>query len=192
MNISTISMIRICETYIECSYCSYIYTKNIGISKHEKHLRILSSGTKRFYYLWVKRFFDIRREIYILSILAFSSRVAPATRPRELAKVNRLLLRQDSIQLTDFFKITQILRVRASGAWSHSHPLVNLSIGFLFWHLWTIRPPCTRVNTCTQVCTQLTHVLSRKFLSLTKPKGIKRNSSAIILHICWSMYRVWN
>ena len=38
-----------------------------------------------------------------------------------------------------------------------------------------------RVNTCTQVYTKLTLVLSRKVLSLTKPKGIKRNPSAIIL-----------
>ena len=43
--------------------------------------------------------------------------------------------------------------------------------------------PHARVNTCTQVCTKLTYVLSRKVLSLTKPKGIKRNPSAIILHI---------
>ena len=42
---------------------------------------------------------------------------------------------------------------------------------FLFWHLWTTHPPRARVNTCTQVCTQLTHVLSRMVLSLTKPKG---------------------
>ena len=31
--------------------------------------------------------------------------------------------------------------------------------------------PRTRVNTCTQVCSKLTHVLSRKLLSLTKLKG---------------------
>ena len=80
------------------------------------------------------------------------------------------------------FKIPKLLRARSSDVWRHSHPLVNLSIGFLFWHLWTIHPPRASVNTCTQVCTWLTHVLSRKVLSLTKPKGIKRNPSAIILH----------
>ena len=41
-----------------------------------------------------------------------------------------------------------------------------LSLGFLFWHLWTTHPPCARLNTCAQVCTSLTHVLSP-----TKPKG---------------------
>ena len=100
------------------------------------------------------------------------------------AKASRLLPRQDSTQLTDFFKIPKILRARASGAWRHSHPLVNLSIGFLFWHQWPTHPPCAFVNTCTQVCTSLTHVLSQKVLSLTKPKGIKRNPTAIILQKC--------
>ena len=32
-------------------------------------------------------------------------------------------------------------------------------------------PPRAHVNTCVQVCTQLTHVLSQKVLSLTKLKG---------------------
>ena len=60
----------------------------------------------------------------------------------------------------------------ASDAWRHSHPLVNISIwDFLFWHLWTTSPPRVRVNTCAQVCTKLTHELSLKVLSLTKPKG---------------------
>ena len=53
--------------------------------------------------------------MHILSILAFSSAplpisCAPAQDPREQAKANRLLPRQDSTQLTDFFKIPQILR----------------------------------------------------------------------------------
>ena len=59
----------------------------------------------------------------------------------------------------------------ASGAWRHSHPLVNLSLGFLFWHLWTTHPLRACVNTSAQVCAQITNMLSRKVLSLTKPKG---------------------
>ena len=45
---------------------------------------------------------------------------------------------------------------------------------FSIWdyrHLWMTHPPYARVNTCAQVCTWLTHVLSQKVLSLTKPKG---------------------
>ena len=61
----------------------------------------------------------------------------------------------------------------ASDAWRHSHPQVTIFyLGFLFWHLWTTYPTRVRVNTCAQVCTKLTHVLSRKVLSLTKPKGV--------------------
>ena len=42
----TIAMIRI---YVKRTYTVHIiYTLNIGISKHEKHLRLLSSGTKLF------------------------------------------------------------------------------------------------------------------------------------------------
>ena len=48
-------------------------TENIGISKHEKHLQLLSSGTKLFITFEFKGFFDIRRERHNLSILAFSS-----------------------------------------------------------------------------------------------------------------------
>ena len=44
MTLCNIPMIRICETYIECSYS---YIQNIGIPKHKKHL-LLSSGTKLF------------------------------------------------------------------------------------------------------------------------------------------------
>ena len=71
---------------------------------------------------------------------------------------------QDSTQLT-FFKFPE----HASG---HSHPLINLSLGFLFWNLWTTHPP--HVCTSTPVLKfahKLTCVLSWKVLSLTKPKG---------------------
>ena len=43
--------------------------------------------------------------------------------------------------------------------------------GFPLWHLWMTHPLRARVNTCAHVCTWLTHALSWKFLSLTKPKG---------------------
>ena len=75
------------------------------------------------------------------------SRATPAQGLREQAKVNRLLPMQDSTQLTDFFKIPKILPACASDAWRHSHPLVDLSIGFLFWHLWTTHPPRARALT---------------------------------------------
>ena len=69
----------------------------------------------------------------------------------------------------------------ASGAWRHSHPQV-LS-GFLFWHFWMTHPPRVRINICAQVCTELTHVLSRKVLSLTKPKGKIYKTKSLGLYI---------
>ena len=72
--------------YAKWTYNVHIYiTQNIGISKHEKHFRLLCSGTKLFITFEFKRLFDIRRERHNLSILAFSSahpptRVAPATK----------------------------------------------------------------------------------------------------------------
>ena len=72
-------------------------------------------------------------------------------------------------QLTAFSQIPQILSTSGHDVthtlWSH------LPSGVLFWHLWMMHPPHSRVNTCAHVCTQLTHALSRKVLILTKPKG---------------------
>ena len=69
------------------------------------------------------------------------------------------------------FLKSQKSSAHASGAWCHPHPLVLFPTGVLFWHLWMTHPPHTYMNTCAHVCTQLTHALSRKVLSLTKPKG---------------------
>ena len=54
---------------------------------------------------------------------------------------------------------------------SFTSPGHNSYLGFLFWHLWIIHPTHARINTSAHVCTKLTHALSRKVLSLTKPKG---------------------
>ena len=110
-------------------------------------------------------------------MLAFPS--APHPHPTRVAPVTRPLRASEShpsssdrkTQLNWFFSNPPKSSVHASGAWCHSHPLVNLSLGFLFWHQWTTHPPRARVNTCAQVCPELTHVLSRKVFNLTKPKG---------------------
>ena len=71
---------------------------------------------------------------------------------------------------------------RASGAWRHPHPVTPFRHLGLLWHLWVARLPRMRVNTYIKVCPKLTHVLSRKVLSLTKLKGMNRNPLAITLH----------
>ena len=73
---------------------------------------------------------------------------------------------------------------RASGALRRSYSLAP----FLTWAIVTSlndtsAPPAHAREHLRKCCTSVTHALSRKVLSLTKPKGIKRNPSAIILHI---------
>ena len=143
------SLIRICEMNIFTPVRkTFIMFVTFIHRKHSKHIRLLSPGTKLFIT------FEFKGSGFSIPP---PSRAAPVARkflsPLWAPKVNRLLPRQDPSQLTDFFKIPQILRARASGAWRHSHSLVNLSIGFLFWHLWMTHTPCARINTCTQVCT---------------------------------------
>ena len=75
--------------------------------------------------------------------------------------------------------------LRTSGAWRHLHSVTRFVSDYCEISEWHLRLPVhARVNTCINVCTYLTHVLSRKVLSLTKPKGMNRNPSAIILQIC--------
>ena len=85
----------------------------------QKHLRLLSSGTKLFYYLWIKRLFDIKRETQF-SIQASPSapnHVHTRHKATGLASASKrkstfFLRARNSTQLTDFFKIPQILRAR--------------------------------------------------------------------------------
>ena len=86
------------------------------------------------------------------------------------------------------FQLSNLLQIshkppRASDTWRHPHPVTPFRHLGLLWHLWVARPPRVRVTTYTKVCTKLTHVLSRKVLSLTKLKGMNRNPLAITLHI---------
>ena len=80
-------------------------------------------------------------------------RAHPTQGHSEQAKVNRLLPRQDSTQLTDFFKSPKIFRARFRCMTSFTSSRHIFYLGFLFWHLWTTHPPRARVNTCAQVCT---------------------------------------
>ena len=106
------------------------------------------------------------------------------TRPkrlREQAKTNRLPPRQISSQLTDFFKISPN-PPRSSGAWRHPHSVSPLPKWVIVTSLSdSFAPPAHARKHLCWCCTLVTHALSRKVLSLTKPKGMKRNPSAIIL-----------
>ena len=91
-------------------------------------------------------------------------------------------------RLASIFKLPNFLsilhkRLRASGAWRHSHSVTRFVSDYCDIFEWHLRPPVrAHANTCINVCTLLTHVLSRKVFSLTKLKGMNRNPSAITLH----------
>ena len=87
----------------------------------QKKTRFLSSGTKLFYYLWVKRFFDIRKRDTIFLCWLFhllpTPCAAPDARPMR-ASESHPFSSDGKTQRTDFSQIS----AHASGAWRHSHP----------------------------------------------------------------------
>ena len=157
---------------------SITHIDNIGIPKHKKHLRFLSSGTKLFYNLWVKRFFDIRREAQ--SFYADFSiwpppplRAAPVAHtfvwPRPGLNLNFFIRPANSTNW--LFSNPPKSSAHASGAWRHSYPLAILLPGIFV---------LTYVNDTSSLLARQ-HLRSslhltkpcakRKVLSLTKPKG---------------------
>ena len=139
---------------------AHIY--DIGISKHKQHLRLLSSGTKLLYYLWVKRFFDIRREAQ-----SFYADLSICTPPSFAVPVAHKFVSPRPIS-TNWLFSNLSPRFRSG---RHSHPSVIFSIwGFYFdiskWHILPARVSIPAINLhLTNPCAKL------KVLSLTKPKG---------------------
>ena len=127
---------------------------NIGIPKHEKHLRLLSSGTKLFKTFELKRFLDMRKREAQSFYDEFSICPSPPTTTRDTCrKPQRSSESQpsssDGKTLLTFLKSQPTLPVRGV---THI-PGHILYLGFLLWHLWMTRPLRTRVNTCAHVCT---------------------------------------
>ena len=140
---------------------------------------------KPFYYFWVKGF-DIRREtqtFYAGFLIWPLSRAAPMARkfvsPQRAPKVEPPRSASSFNSLT-IFEIPQILRAlpvrdipRTLSPVSSSQAIVT--------SLSDMSALCARSRYhLHQGCTELTHVLNRKAFSLTKPKGMDRNPSAII------------
>ena len=143
----------------------FIY--NIGIPKHKNTYDFFVQIRNFFYYLWVKKFFDIRREaqsFYADFSICPHSRVAPVAHkfvwPRPGLHLNSLI----------FLKSPKS-SAHASGAWRHSHPWVTFSyLGFYFdIREWRVLPACAWTPALmlhlTNPCAK------RKVLSLIKPKG---------------------
>ena len=104
-------------------------------------------------------------------MLAFPSApttlVAPSTRPLQAIESHPSSSDRKTPLNWLFFKSPKILHERFRCMTSFTSPGPGIFI------LTSVNdtPPRERVNTWAQVCTELTHVLSRKVLSLTKPKG---------------------
>ena len=137
---------------------------NIGIPKHtqKKTLRLLSSDTNLFYYLWVKRFFHIRRGTIFLCWLFHLPQTTCGARSAQIC----LASPRSQYQLTDFSQIS----AHTSGEWRHSHPTVTFLSGVsIVTSLNDTSAP--RVREHLRSCLHLTNPCTkRKVLWLTKPK----------------------
>ena len=130
---------------------------------------------KTFYYLWVKRFFDIRkRETQScydnFSICLPSTTTCSTRRKASASSENQPSSSNAKTQLTDFSQIPQIFRARFRWMTSFTSPSHITLWDFYFdiseWHIlptyaWTPALILHQSNTCAK----------RKVLSLTKPKG---------------------
>ena len=120
------------------------YTRNLETRKTRNDFLVL-------YYLWVKGFDIRKRDAQSFSddfSISLPNTCAPIARLREQAKVNRLLPRQDSTQLS--FSKSQI-PPRASGAWRHPHSVAPFPIWAIVTSLNDPSVPPVRVNTCVNV-----------------------------------------
>ena len=125
-----------------------------------------------FYYLWVERFFDIRREWHNLFILAFSSthppsRATPAQGLREQAKVNRLV-QCPVLNSTNW--LFQNLPKSSARFWCVTSfalcsPVFHLG---LLWHFWVTRPA---PPACVWTPVLMLHLSN----PCTEPKGSQTN-----------------
>ena len=176
----------------------WTYVHNDRIYKVHRNLEIRKqittscSGTKPFYKLWVKGF-DIRRSDTIFYAFLF---IWPPSRTASIGR--KFALRQrapkvdpsclaSSIQLFNFLQIsTNLCALPVHDITCTLSPVLSQSIVTSEWHLHS--PVHSRVNTCINVCTLLTHVLSQKVLSLTKLKGMNRNYMQQIISVMLKSY----
>ena len=150
--------IRICETYIECSY-----KYNIGIPKYKNTYDFLVQVRNLLLPLSLRVFRHQERDTIFLCWFFHQPQTtcSPATRSRRASKIQPSSS-DSKTQLTDFSQIS----AHASGAWRHSHPWSYLLSGiFIVTSLNDTSAPRAREH--LRSCLHLTHALSRKVLSLT-------------------------
>ena len=112
----------------------------------QKHLRLLSSGTKLFITFEFKGFSTWGRERHNLSMTTFPSAPNHVRHPPQGLDELR--------KSTGFFRSRNSTNKLFSNLRPRFRCLTSLiSLGFLLWHLWMTRPLRARVNTCAHVCT---------------------------------------
>ena len=142
--------IAICETYMGCSYIYNTYHIEHRSLEIRKTRYDFSVQVRNFLLpLSLKVFRQKEREAQSFYSDFFISPPPPYVwhplqRSRDLAKANRLLLRQVSTLLT-FFKFPKSsARFRCVTSFALASPISHLR---LLWHLWVTRPLCARAWT---------------------------------------------
>ena len=105
---------------------------------------------------------------------------ANSSRLSEPQKSNLLVRRLASTLLTFFRFSTNLCALPVRDVTRTPSPVSSRTIVTSLSNTF-VRPARPHVNTCINVCSELSHVLSQKALSLTEPKSMNRNPSAIIL-----------
>ena len=141
----------ICEMYMGRSL--HIYIEH-WILKFEKHLTTSKFRYEPFYYLWVQRLFNIRREAQSFYSGFFIYPPAP-TRVAHATKVSaskRMSTVSFGIQFSTHWLFRNLPKSSARFRCVTSHALCNpVSHLELLWHLSVTRPLCALVNTCFNV-----------------------------------------
>ena len=145
-----------CEMYIECSWphIENLEHRNLEIPKTRNDFSV---QVRSFYYLWVKRFFDIRREtqsFYAVFFIWPPSRAAPIV--RKFVWLRRASESQPSRSASSFNSLTFFeispKPPRASGAWRHPHFVTLFPLSaYCDISESLIHPALARVNTCINV-----------------------------------------
>ena len=142
---------------------AHIY--NIGIPKHEKHLRLLSSGTKLFITFELKSF-STQRERYTWLFHLPQTTCAPDTMSRQ-ARESQPSSSDNKTQLTDFSQIS----AHASGHDVIHIPRSYFPIWGFYFDISELHILPARASTPALKLHLNNPCAKRKVLSLTKPKG---------------------
>ena len=123
----------------------YIYIYNIGILKHEKHLRLLSSGTKLFITFKERDAHSFYSDFFISPILCDTCPRPPRAIESQPSSLGA------GLNSTNWLFQNPQNPPRASSAWRHPHSVAPFPIWATAISLSNTSAPRTRMNTCVNV-----------------------------------------